>query len=209
MLVLTRKAGQSIYLGDDIKLFVQEVRGNQVRIGIEAPGDVRVYREEIYLQILDESRKALEQTLAQSLSGSGELGRADDIEGTLARFSTSLSSSSVQINGGMIGFSKWEHFNMIPANIPFYWLSCKDKSELKFLTLPVTKFKNLLFPNANLSNKAEVFCLVIPHQNFLESTINLRAPLIVNSLNNSAIQLVIDDDSYAVRMSLAELLAKL
>jgi carbon storage regulator len=47
MLVLTRKAGESILIGDNIKVRVLEARGSQVRIGIEAPDDVKIFREEI------------------------------------------------------------------------------------------------------------------------------------------------------------------
>lgn len=201
MLVLTRKSGQAIYLGDNIKVLVQEVRGSQVRIGIEAPNNIKVFREEIYLQILSESRQALEQTLRQNLP--------NDIEGTLAQFSSSLSTSEIQIEGGMVGFSKWEAFHIKAASSPFYWLASKEKPELKFLVLPVTKFKDSLFPNSNLSSKAEVFCLVTPQENFLESTLNLKAPLVINTLNNYATQLIIDDDSGTIRISLVELLAKL
>lgn len=58
MLVLTRKPGQSVYIGDDVKITLKEIRGNQVRVGIEAPPNLRIYREEIYLQILEENRSA-------------------------------------------------------------------------------------------------------------------------------------------------------
>ena len=49
MLVLTRKAGESIIINDDIKITIAAVRGSQVRVGIEAPRNVAVHREEIYL----------------------------------------------------------------------------------------------------------------------------------------------------------------
>jgi carbon storage regulator len=51
MLVLTRKAGERIHLGDDIWIEVLEVRGGIVRLGIDAPKDVEVYRGEIYQRI--------------------------------------------------------------------------------------------------------------------------------------------------------------
>jgi carbon storage regulator len=51
MLVLTRKLGQSIVIGDEVEIVVLEVRGEQVRIGIKAPKDVVVHRKEIYEQI--------------------------------------------------------------------------------------------------------------------------------------------------------------
>jgi carbon storage regulator len=58
MLVLTRKVGQSIVIGDEIEVVVLEVRGEQVRIGIRAPKTVSVHRKEIYEQISDEARPA-------------------------------------------------------------------------------------------------------------------------------------------------------
>ena len=58
MLVLTRRPGQSVYVGDDIKITLVEIKGSQVRIGIEAPGNVRIFREEIYLQIQEENQTA-------------------------------------------------------------------------------------------------------------------------------------------------------
>ena len=51
MLVLTRKRNQSIMIGDDIELMVLSVAGEKVRLGIQAPRDVPVFRTEIYLEI--------------------------------------------------------------------------------------------------------------------------------------------------------------
>ena len=73
MLILTRKPGESLYIGDNIKVTIVEIKGNQIRVGIEAPSDQRIYREEIYLQILDENKKAaqgvLSDTSLEQLSG--------------------------------------------------------------------------------------------------------------------------------------------
>lgn len=54
MLILTRRIGESIVIGDNIVMTVLGVKGAQVRLGIEAPRDVSVHREEIYQRILDE-----------------------------------------------------------------------------------------------------------------------------------------------------------
>lgn len=56
MLVLTRKAGESLMIGDNIKITVTEVNGNQIRIGVDAPRDVKINREEIYQRILAEQQ---------------------------------------------------------------------------------------------------------------------------------------------------------
>jgi carbon storage regulator len=54
MLILTRRIGESVMIDDEVKITVLGVKGNQVRIGIDAPKHVSVHREEIYMRILDE-----------------------------------------------------------------------------------------------------------------------------------------------------------
>ena len=51
MLVLSRKAEESMYIGDEIKITVLDIRGGQVRFGISAPQDVKIHREEVYNRI--------------------------------------------------------------------------------------------------------------------------------------------------------------
>ena len=54
MLVLSRKAEESMFIGDDIKITVLDIRGGQVRIGITAPQDIKIHREEVYDRIHQE-----------------------------------------------------------------------------------------------------------------------------------------------------------
>lgn len=58
MLVLTRRRGESVKIGTDIRVVVLGVKGGQVRLGIEAPMAVAVHREEVYARIQDENRLA-------------------------------------------------------------------------------------------------------------------------------------------------------
>ena len=54
MLILTRRIGESVMIGDDIKISVLGVKGNQIRIGVSAPREVAVHREEIFQRIQEE-----------------------------------------------------------------------------------------------------------------------------------------------------------
>jgi carbon storage regulator len=60
MLVLTRKAGEGFVIGDDIIIKVVELKGGGVRIGIEAPHDKKIYRQEIYDRITMENKAAVQ-----------------------------------------------------------------------------------------------------------------------------------------------------
>ena len=59
MLILARKPGESLYVGDDIRITVLSVQGKQVKIGITLPPDKVVYREEVYRRVMEENRMAL------------------------------------------------------------------------------------------------------------------------------------------------------
>lgn len=65
MLILTRRVGESLMIGDEVNVTVLGIKGNQVRIGVNAPRDVSVHREEIYQRIQQESE-------AGSVSTAGE-----------------------------------------------------------------------------------------------------------------------------------------
>ncbi len=58
MLVLTRKLGESIAIDDHIKIVVVQIKGKQVRLGIQAPKETKIHREEVYTAIQDQNREA-------------------------------------------------------------------------------------------------------------------------------------------------------
>ena len=58
MLVLTRKLGESIAIDDHIKIVVVQIKGKQVRLGIEAPKETKIHREEVYLAIQEQNKTA-------------------------------------------------------------------------------------------------------------------------------------------------------
>ena len=75
MLILTRRVGESLMIGDEVNVTVLGIKGNQVRIGVNAPKDVAVHREEIYQEIISANQQArsgslpsqrLDETLSQA-----------------------------------------------------------------------------------------------------------------------------------------------
>ena len=69
MLILTRRVGETLMIGDQVSVTVLGVKGNQVRIGVNAPRNVSVHREEIYERIRRENGDAVIHELPQSNTG--------------------------------------------------------------------------------------------------------------------------------------------
>lgn len=72
MLVLTRRANQSIMIGDDVVVTVLEVRGDQVRLGIKAPREVDVHREEVFAALQAANRQAASPS-EEAMRGLGKI----------------------------------------------------------------------------------------------------------------------------------------
>ena len=81
MLILTRKLGESITIGDDVKITVLGIQGQQVRLGIVAPQKIAVHREEIYLKIQQENKKAA-QPPKEELDRLASAVRSKQLEGS-------------------------------------------------------------------------------------------------------------------------------
>ncbi len=68
MLILTRKRGEGIAIGNDIRISILEIHGKSIRIGIHAPKHIPVHREEIYLKVQEQNRIAANESLTADYS---------------------------------------------------------------------------------------------------------------------------------------------
>ena len=102
MLILTRKPGESFYIDDDVKVIIKEIKGNQVRVGVEAPASRRIFREEIYLQILEENRAAAK---TPEVSDAGLEGLSDLWKGRQLRSGSATGENKPTSFSGLGSFS--------------------------------------------------------------------------------------------------------
>ncbi|HSF26402.1 MAG TPA: carbon storage regulator CsrA [Actinomycetes bacterium] len=81
MLVLSRRTGESVVIGDDVTVTVLEVRGDVVRVGVDAPRHVKVHREEVYRELQEANRAAAAADDAAAANLAAALARPHDHEG--------------------------------------------------------------------------------------------------------------------------------
>jgi flagellar assembly factor FliW len=226
VLILTRKVGESIIIGDNIRVAVLEVRGRQIRLGIDAPPDVVVLREEIAQRLAHENLRAASfnyQEVQQAVIAF----KREPLEG-FALWPPQPESSPLIIESQALGrvTVPEEHIITFPAclpgfpeqsryalihsqpKVPFYLLQCVDNPAAAFVVAdPAALFPDYRpksspvdLQDLQAQSPEDLRVLVIltfPRGRPREITANLISPLLINPGRRLGKQIVIDKPQYS------------
>jgi flagellar assembly factor FliW len=226
MLILTRKIGESILVGDNIRLVVLEIRGRQIRLGIEAPADIVVLREEIAQRLADENlraasfnyQEAQQAVNALTLEFARKLAlrppRPESPTVTIESLAlgrvTVSEDQIITFASGLPGFPDDHRFALINDHLeaPFYCLQSLDNASVAFVVTDPTA----LVPDYRPKNGARTLeelgasgpedlqalvTLTIPPGRPREITANLMSPLLINPEQKLGKQVVIEKPHYS------------
>ena len=226
MLILTRKIGESIIIGDNIRVAVLEVRGRQIRLGIEAPPDIVVLREEIIQRLTNENLRAasfnyqdvqqairaIELEVAHRLAWRPPRPEspAITIESKALGRVTVPEDQIITFASGLPGFTDERRYTLINDHLksPFSFLQCVDNPSVAFVVadptalVPDYRPKNgvavLKELQAQSPEDLEVLVtLTIPPGRPWEMTANLMSPLLINPMQGLGKQVVIEKPHYS------------
>jgi flagellar assembly factor FliW len=226
MLILTRKIGESILVGDNIRLVVLEIRGRQIRLGIEAPADIVVLREEIAQRLADENLRAANfnypeaqqavNALTLEFAHKLALPPARPESPTVTIESQALGRVTVSADriitfaSGLPGFPDERRFALINDHLepPFYCLQSVDNPTLAFVVTDPNALVLDYRPKNGASTLQELHAsgpddlqalvtLTIPPGRPREITANLMSPLLINPEQGLGKQVVVEKPHYS------------
>jgi flagellar assembly factor FliW len=226
MLILTRKIGESILVGDNIRLVVLEIRGRQIRLGIEAPADIVVLREEIAQRLTDENLRAASfnyQEVQQAVNAltlpcahhpvwrpSRPQSPTVTIESQALGRVTVSADRIITFPSGLPGFPDERRFALINDHLepPFYCLQCVDNPSLAFVVTDPNALVLDYRPKNGGSTLQELrasgpedlktlVTLTIPPGRPREITANLMSPFLINPEQGLGKQVVIEKPHYS------------
>jgi flagellar assembly factor FliW len=226
MLILTRKIGESILVGDNIRLVVLEIRGRQIRLGIEAPPDIVVLREEIAQRLTDENRRAASFNYSEVQQAVSALtidfahhltlrparpeSPAVTIESQALGPVTVSADHIITFPSGLPGFPDEHRFALINGHLepPFYCLHSVDNPSLAFVVTDPTALVSDYRPKTVARTLQELgasgpedlqawVTLTIPPGRPREITANLMSPFLINIEQGLGKQVVIEKPHYS------------
>jgi flagellar assembly factor FliW len=226
VLILTRKIGESIMVGDNIRLVVLDIRGRQIRLGIEAPADVVVLREEIAQRLTNENLRAASFNYPEvqaalndvALEAGQHVGlrpprpESPDVTIESQAFGRVTVSTDriITFAAGLPGFPDEHRYALLNGHLrpPFCYLQSVDNPSLAFVVTdpaalvpdyhPKNGANTLQDLQAGSSEDLQVLVtLTIPPGRPREITANLMSPLLINPARGLGKQVVIDKPHYS------------
>jgi flagellar assembly factor FliW len=226
VLILTRKIGESIIVGENIRVVVLEVRGRQIRLGIEAPADIVVLREEIFNRLINENLeaarfnpedvepagKALEETLNRrpALRPTCPGSPCVSVESKILGHIQVPENQIISFVSGLPGFPDYQRYALLhdQPRSRLSYLQCLEDPSLAFIVtdpnnlVPDYRLKNC--PTALKELRARstedlqvLVTLTIPPGRPREMTANMMSPLLVNPDQGLGKQVVIEKPQYS------------
>lgn len=224
MLILTRKIGETLLIGDNIRVVVLDVRGKQIRLGIDAPPEVLILREEILQRLAQENEQSAAFHLPDLQAASAcarhaiqqSVGLKNSKPASIAvetrHFGQVLVSENqiIAFPQGLPGFPEFRRYAVIETSqiSPFLELQCLDNASLAFVAAEPVKLVSdyKIGPVGSALQEIEatdqqelklLVLLTIPPGHPQELTANLTGPILINPRLGRAKQIVIENSRYS------------
>jgi flagellar assembly factor FliW len=226
VLILTRKIGESVLIGDNIRVVVLDVRGRQIRLGIDAPQEIVVLREEVAQRLSNENLRAAVlnyQEVQQAVQALNPKARPRlnfrpprpevpplTINSKLLGPVTVPENQVITFPGGLPGFPQERRYALVNGNLgaAYYILQGVDNPEVAFVVTDPTglvpeyhpKNGNGVLQELEADNPEDLRVLVtltIPPGRPEEMTANLMSPLLINPLQGLGKQVVIEKPHFS------------
>lgn len=217
MLILTRKAGESLYIGDDIKITLLGIQGRQARLGISLPDTMTVYREEVYKRVVQDN----------ILAGSSD--NKEFIEHPVCATTlvdTRIGTMQIEDNKliampkGLIGYENDTEFTLIEygEDSPFFIYQSTKTPSLGLLivdpylfisdyTVKLNEAEQAILQADTAEDLIVFVTITVPHGKPELSTLNLSGPIFINHVKKIALQ--VPQDVSPSKVLLADCTAKI
>lgn len=198
MLILTRKAGESLYIGDDIKITLIGIQGRQARLGISLPDTMTVYREEVYKRVVQDNILAGSsdnKELSEHSMYSTQL--IDTRIGTLQIEDHKF----ISMPKGLIGYENDTEFTLLEygEESPFFIYQSTKSPSLGLLvvdpylflsdyTVKLNEAEQAILQAESAEDVIVFVTITVPHGRPELSTLNLSGPIFINHVKRIALQ---------------------
>ncbi len=228
MLILTRKVGETLTIGDNIQVTVLEVRGKQVRLGIGAPAEVVVLRDELFQRLAQENQQAagflypdleaLVRSMGREMPANWGL-KENPPHPAAITFATKYfgrikvtEDHIITFSSGLVGYAEFHRYALLeePRTAPFSFLQCVEEPELCFVVAeparvipdfrlgPVSHALKELAA-ASIQDLKVMVILTLPSGRPQELTANLLCPVLINPKLGRGKQAIMEGPQYTYK----------